>query len=219
MVKLTIVSKPICQRVGCSKYGQLHDKCTAHSRRHGGPCGANPLTNQFVCRSHGGNNKVSKDKAKVIGAIKGAQSLLGARITKHSLEDTTDPISGLLEQFRYSRQIAANLEAIVNEFDKSQLTNTTNARDVKFTPYYTAWVDERKLCASLAKMCIDAGIAKRELELVEAQANQLVAFTQMLLTASDFGLTAEQIINGKIIAARVFREIAARELPNAGVIE
>lgn len=43
-------------RPPCDRCGQVHPRCTAHSKRHGGPCGAQPRTGQDVCRIHGGGS-------------------------------------------------------------------------------------------------------------------------------------------------------------------
>lgn len=43
----------------CEKCGQIHKRCSAHNNR-GGPCGQQPLRFQDVCRSHGGNTKLSR---------------------------------------------------------------------------------------------------------------------------------------------------------------
>jgi hypothetical protein len=47
----------------CEKCGQIHRRCSAHNR-FGGPCMQVPLRFQQVCRSHGGNNKLSKKAAQ-----------------------------------------------------------------------------------------------------------------------------------------------------------
>lgn len=38
----------------CTRCGQVHTKCTAHTRA-GNPCRTNPMTGQKVCRMHGGS--------------------------------------------------------------------------------------------------------------------------------------------------------------------
>lgn len=47
----------------CEKCGEIHKRCSAHNNR-GGPCGQQPLRFQQVCRSHGGNNKLSRVAAQ-----------------------------------------------------------------------------------------------------------------------------------------------------------
>ncbi|UUW88450.1 hypothetical protein [Pimelobacter simplex] len=48
---MTASSRPPCDRCG-----QVHTKCTAHSKRHKGPCGAQPVKGQEVCAAHGGKS-------------------------------------------------------------------------------------------------------------------------------------------------------------------
>jgi hypothetical protein len=57
--------------------------------------------------------------------------------------------------------------------------------------------------------------SQRQLDLVEAQANQIVAATLALLMSPRLVLTAEQIIEGRILAAGILRSMpgAPQALP------
>jgi hypothetical protein len=78
-----------------------------------------------------------------------------------------------------------------------------------------AWTKERINHARLCKLALNAGIQQRQLDLVEAQANQIVAAMLALLMSPRLGLNAEQIIEGRIVAAEIFRSLlgAAQALP------
>lgn len=48
-------------RPTCAKCSQVHTRCTAHSKRHGGPCGAKPVRGLEVCHQHGGGTRAAKE--------------------------------------------------------------------------------------------------------------------------------------------------------------
>lgn len=72
----------------CEKCGQIHRRCSAHNNR-GGPCMQMPLRFQQVCRSHGGNNKLSKAAAqeRMLELVYPAL----ARLEQLVLDPDTDP--------------------------------------------------------------------------------------------------------------------------------
>lgn len=200
--------KPICKRVGCSKYGEQHSRCKAHTAHNAfKPCERWPAKGQFVCALHGGktpNGKRAGQMRQAIAEVEQVKSL-GARLVATDANFRADPEEGLLRLYTQSVQICENLESIVAEFDKAQLTHTTNARDVRFTPFYNAWTEERKFCAQMAKSCLDAGIAKREIALAEQQAVQIVQVFQLTVTDPVLALTSEQIIDARILFGQKLR--------------
>jgi hypothetical protein len=58
-------------------------------------------------------------------------------------------------------------------------------------------------------MALDAGIQQRQLDLVESQANQLVPAILATLMSPRLGLSADQIFEGRIVAAEVLRALPA----------
>jgi hypothetical protein len=64
-------------------------------------------------------------------------------------------------------------------------------------------------------LAFNAGIQQRQLDLVESQANQIVAAMLALLMSPRLGLSAEQIIEGRIVAAGILRSLpdAPQALP------
>jgi hypothetical protein len=78
-----------------------------------------------------------------------------------------------------------------------------------------AWTRERQMHAKLCALALQAGIAQRQLDLVESQANQVVAAMLALLMSPRLGLTAEQIIEGRVVASEVLRSLpgAPQALP------
>jgi hypothetical protein len=62
-----------------------------------------------------------------------------------------------------------------------------------------------RLCA----LALSAGIQQRQLDLVESQANQIVAAMLSLLMSPRLGLDAEQIIEGRIVAAGILTSLPA----------
>jgi hypothetical protein len=77
---------------------------------------------------------------------------------------------------------------------------------------YEAWERERMNHAKLCKMAIDAGIEQKQLDIVEQQGSQIVQLLLTVLMSNELGLTSEQVIAGKVVAARVIRQQAALEV-------
>jgi hypothetical protein len=64
-------------------------------------------------------------------------------------------------------------------------------------------------------LALQAGIQQRQLDLVEAQANQIVSAMLNLLMSPRLGLSAEQVIEGRVVASEIFRSMPglAQALP------
>jgi hypothetical protein len=119
-------------------------------------------------------------------------------------------------QVRWSRQISVALaevcEALIADSD---LTTKSAGESAQLNALMKAWADERVAHARLCRMALDAGIQQRQLDLVESQTNQLVPAILATLMSPRLGLSAEQIIEGRIVAAGILRSLpgAAQALP------
>jgi hypothetical protein len=73
-----------------------------------------------------------------------------------------------------------------------------------------AWSGERLNHAKLCKMALDAGIQRQQIDIIEMQAGQIVSAMLGLLMNPRLGLSSEQIIEGRVVAAEVLRSAAER---------
>jgi hypothetical protein len=108
----------------------------------------------------------------------------------------------------WSGQVAIALgEACEALIADEALTTKSASAGMQLHALMNAWTKERINHARLFKLALDAGIQQRQLDLVESQANQIVAAISSLLMSPRLGLSAEQIIEGRIVAAEIFRSL------------
>lgn len=200
MTKMQLV-KPVCRKRGCPLLGEVHPRCNGHSKRSGKPCGLAPIKGGYVCRMHGGKSGVVVEAAKRREAL----SAIGKLVAFDP--DDQEPIeTGLLREVRWSSQVAQAYGEAVAALDTDDLTQS-GKDSRRLNVLVEAWTNERALHAKLAKTALDAGIAKRSVELAEQQASQIVQVIVNVLVAPGLGLSAEQIVMGKQVAAEVLRTL------------
>ena len=204
IVKLT---KPNCRERGCPMQGQPHERCKAH--RSGTvqagapePCMIWPMKDQFVCNIHGGTSGAGK--AHVRKAITAARKLVA-----FNPDDSETPEEGLLREVLWSSQVARALGEAVAQIEDDRKNDgglPQWGRDSKqLNVLIKAGQDERQLHARLCKLALDAGIAQRQMDILEAQAGAMVQAMITLLTAPALRLDSQQITEGKILAAEIMR--------------
>jgi hypothetical protein len=197
--------KPVCNTKGCAFFGKQHEKCRAHNRR-GQACGINPMRGQWVCRSHGGLSlNTDKTATKRLALIEIGK--MAEFITAYDPDNHETPAQGLMREVAWSGQIAEALGAAVEKESDAQLSNYGIGAGM--SPLYQAWSAERINHAKLCKLALDAGIEQRQLDLLESQAGQIVSAILAVLGDKALGLSSEQIIEGRVIAAKVLRRQAA----------
>jgi hypothetical protein len=202
--KITTI-KPVCNTKGCPKFGKQHDKCRAHNRK-GLPCGYWPMHGQWVCRLHGGKSI----NAEVVAVKRSALIEIGKMaefLTRFDETNTETPAEGLMREVAWSGQIAQALGAACEKESDAQLVNY--GIGAAMSPIFQAWERERITHAKLCKLALDAGIEQRQLDLLESQAGQIVSAILAVLGDKALGLSSEQIIEGRVIAAKVLRRQAA----------
>ncbi len=159
------------------------------------------MKGQFVCATHGGRTGVAKQR----GEQRQALTEIGKLVQFDPDDD--EPIEvGLLREVRWSSQVAQAYGAAVQALQDEALTQP--GKDTRrLNVWIEAWTNERITHAKLAKMALDAGIARRSVELAETQAGQIVAIVIAVLSAQSLGLSAEQIVMGKQVAAETMRAL------------
>ena len=200
--KLALTAK-ICTRESCPVKGEYHSKCKAH-RRDGTPCMGQVMTGQLVCRMHGGQepNAIRASKQRVA-----YREVLGlaSRIVAYNGDDPETPAEGLLREVRWSAQVAMALGNVVESLKDEHLLAWSAGQGQRINALYDAWERERMNHARLAKLALDAGIAQAQLDIIETQAGMIVSTLISVLTSPRLGLSSEQIIEGRVIAAEALR--------------
>ena len=163
------------------------------------------MDGQLVCYVHGGNQKSGKAKAQKLIAQHEIRTR-ASKIVAYSELATATPEEGLLMEIRWSGQVAIALgEACEALIADEALTTKSAGAGMQLHALMNAWTKERISHARLCKLALDAGIQQRKLDLVEAQANHVVAAILATLMSPRLALTAEQVIEGRVVAAEIFR--------------
>lgn len=187
-------------------YEQPHSRCKAH-KRNGQPCTMYRMNGQLVCRMHGGKNKASLETGKRRVALAAAQSM-SSRIVAYDLDFDESPEEGLMREVKWSAQIAIALGEACASIQDEHLLTWSGAQGQQLNDLMKAHAAERDRHAKFCKMALDAGIQQRQIDIIESQAGQLVSAMLALLMNPRLGLSSEQIIEGRVIAADTLRTLA-----------
>lgn len=192
----------------CTKCGQHHPGCSAHSKRHHGPCGGTPLPGQDVCHWHGGRSPNALTAAKHRGEIATARAEVEAR----HLPTNIDPQSALLDELRRTAGWVLYLETKVDELDEKDLVwgrtrektggdDHGTTHEAKPNAWYALLTAERKHLLDVAKACVAAGIEERRIALAEDQGRAIAGAIQQILTALNLTLEQQQLVPTIVPAA------------------
>ena len=200
--RLALIRK-ICAREGCPLKGEIHLKCKAHNRA-GNPCSGQAMSGQLVCRMHGGQEPNALKAAKQRIAYQQVLSHT-SRIVAYDGDYPETPAEGLLREVSWSAQVAIALGEVVEGLRDEHLLSWSAGQGQRINALYDAWERERMNHARLCRVAIDAGIAQAQLDIIETQAGMIVSTLISVLTSPRLGLSSEQIIEGRVIAAEALR--------------
>lgn len=157
-------------RPPCSKCGQVHPRCTGHSKRHKGPCGRHPAKGQEVCKIHGGGSPQAIAAAERRQLVKAAdRAMKDLWVGLDQATAVTDPVASL-------QRLAGALEQLVDETGRRVSTMNNLAGGQHLTALRGEVVLFERALARLADVLdkmARLGIAERHVELEKDRA-QLV---------------------------------------------
>lgn len=143
-------------------------KTCVYTKKDGKRCGLSPVTGSTVCHKHGGAAKHVKESG------------INKRNTRAAIEEAYTKAMGNLggqhltptQHLKLSLYLSYNVVAVLTR-QVEQLKDITQWSENERTSHiiYRLWNEERDRYAKLAKMCIDAGIAEREIRIMEQQAD------------------------------------------------
>jgi hypothetical protein len=139
------------------------------------------MRGQLVCYRRGGKAPNSIAFAKRRQALDAIRTHV-SRIVSYDGDDVTSPEEGLLTEVKWSGQVAIALgEACEALIADEALTTKSAGAGMQLHALMDAWTKERTNHARLCALALSAGIQQRQLDLVESQANQIVAAMLSLL--------------------------------------
>lgn len=102
-------------------------------------------------------------------------------VARYALPRTVDPATALLEEVHRSAGVVAFLANIVNRIEEQQLVEATIAGKQPVV-WLRLLKSEREHLARVARSAVDAGIAERQVRMVEAVGGQLVSVLRAVLS-------------------------------------
>ncbi|WGX98743.1 hypothetical protein [Nocardioides sp. L-11A] len=159
-------------RPPCQRCGQIHPRCTAHSKRSGAPCGRHPSQGQEVCKIHGGGSPQAIAAAERRQLVKAAdRAMQDLWVGLDQATAVTDPVASL-------QKLAGALEQLVDETGRRVSTMDHLAGGQHLTALRgEVTLFERALArlADVLDKMARLGIAERHVELEQERAQLVIA--------------------------------------------
>lgn len=206
----------------CERCGEPHVRCSGH-RKDGKPCGQPPMSDQTVCRKHGG--KAPQNLAAAERRRAERQALVAAE--SFGLPREVDPHTALLEELHRAAGAVQWLSAIVADLEQESIvwgkvkethgtqlekgTDNGVTKAAAVNVYVRLWQEERDRLAKVAKTCVDVGIEERRVRLAESAGQQLAAVIRSVL--SQLGLSDEQTVLANRVVPVELRRAATDVVP------
>lgn len=212
-----------------------HPKCSAHSKRTGGPCGAQPMAGQRVCKNHGGKAPAALAKAEQRIAVAEATDALH----KMGVPVPVDPGDAVLALVAEAHGNVIFLRSRVQELDQlkggphilaalggggrdgrdialrgaPKIADRTDPGNWKAAPHvlvtmYESWCDR---LAQYSALALKAGVEERRLRIQESELERVYGAVLTSLNAA--GLTPEQQEAFRVSLANELRRLASAGLP------
>jgi hypothetical protein len=222
----------------CDECGQPHvtktgaPSCHSH-KRSGGPCAQPRMTDQRVCRLHGGKSP----RALVAAERRGQERVAREAVATYGLQVDVSPTEALLEEVRWTAGHVRWLRDRVQELEQQQLVwgvtrteiengaslilgvtdgdvssvDSAPAAKIIQTAGPNIWLDlydrERKHLVGVAAAALKAGVEERRVRLAEQQGELVAGAIRAIL--ADLGLSPEQEARVVEVVPRHLRALGA----------
>lgn len=158
-------------------------RCSATSSATGEQCQQWAIRGGTVCYRHGGNLPVVREAAKKRVERQKVMAEVERMVDKGLLDERgrgVHPIEHLLDELYTSAQVVYVLGQMVGDLDKlDQYGGEGSGRQPHVL--YGMWAEERKHHAKLAEMCLRAGVAERQIQIAERQAELMAGAIRNIL--------------------------------------
>jgi hypothetical protein len=195
---------PRCGVIHLTKWGT--PACVGHSKTgNGKACTKPPVDGLTVCITHGAHAPHVREAGLRRVAEQRATAALGR--LEVPLGADADPTQVLMEQLILARAWELIVREIVAELDPAELTERYGVA------LQEAWLAARDRCVEVAAACLKAGIAERQVRVMEDQAGLYADLMRKVLDDPNLGLSEAQRQAGRRIAAGHLRLVAGGGSP------
>lgn len=128
------------------------------------------------------------------------------------------PDDALMQEVARSQSAVEYFDVVVKEMTADENVDPSSAR---FTKIMWQWNEQRRLLANVARLVVQAGIAKRSVEIQEMQATAVLAAVLATIQSPELSLDPEKVDLAKRMVAEKLRDLTSPEqrLELAGVID
>lgn len=204
----------------CAKCGQVHQRCAAHRKSDGHPCGRSPRKGERLCRQCGGNAPQVRRAAQERIALAAAEEA----VRTYGLALDISPTEALLDEVKWTAGHVAWLRLQVQELERKALvwgkTEEVDKGAGEFTGVDTThaavpnvWLElyraERKHLVDVCATAIRCGIEERRVRLAEREGDLLAGVIRAVLNDAELALSPEQQTRAPAIVVRHLRAVAA----------
>lgn len=179
----------------CTKCGQEHGACAAHSKQTGGPCGSTEvLPGGTVCKAHGGHSPQAikaaqeRERRRIVTELYEADPQ--AAIAAYGAEGIQDPLDMLS---RVTAGVLHTMDALgqrVNSLEEIRYENDNGGEQIRAE--LKLYMAAQAQAGKFLDMLIKSGFEERRIKLDEQTAQMFVTAMQRVLARLE--LTPEQTI-------------------------
>ena len=205
----------VCRDDMCIADGTVHPGCAGHSgsRTERRPCMRKPMNGMNRCYRHGGHVKLmrAQAEARMLALdlsygdpiqISPTAALLG------ELYRTQGHVNWLSQKIREMQpddlvwgtvsELVRPIKGEKGAEDPDELVTETR-KAAQLNEWMKLYHIERKMLVTVTKTCIDAGIAERQMQVIEAQAVVLAQVIQVVLTDARLGVAVPPATQAAVV--------------------
>lgn len=157
-----------------------------------------------TCKFHAGAMPANKSMAarQEVAAYVQEKKLLG------EIAPDADPDLVMMEEVARSQRAVEYFDGVVKEMTEDENVDPAGAR---FQKVVWHWNEQRRLLANVSRLVVQAGIAKRSIEIQEMQASAVLAAILGVISSPELGIDPEKQDLSKRMIAQKLRELTTME--------